>query len=173
MPWTKKNKYFSNNNKSAFTLIEIIVVIVIIVILAAAGTATFYSLRAQAKESKVDSTVAALKEAVRHQHLQNMVNGQDVWPAENPLTLLSPPLPMREWFSGGQNPDGIHWRYYHYPSLNEWWIYCPYYDGEYNRGWQYIQSEGRFYIYYYGNNNPGPRNNVPGGWLIFAQKTYK
>ncbi|OGC23905.1 hypothetical protein A2291_06350 [candidate division WOR-1 bacterium RIFOXYB2_FULL_42_35] len=167
MPWVNNIK-----TRKAFTLIEIVIVVVIVGILAVIATPLYRSLTGKAKESKVLAVIAAVQDATRMKYLENESKGLAIWPSQNPYTLLAPPPPMRDWFDGGQTPDGVHWRYYHVPSLHEWWLYCPYYDGGYNQGWNYIKTEGRFYIYYYGSANPNIRHVAPGDWIIFAQKPY-
>lgn len=140
-------------------MIELVLVIVILGVLAAIAIPRFIDLQSAATEAQEDATIAALKEAITINCMNNIVNGTGNWPCkintENPFSLLEHGPNTINWNGGGSVPstDNVSWRYLYRPGY--WGIFCPHYNGNWAGGISTTPSRGRCYRYYYSGAEAG------------------
>lgn len=157
--------------RKGFTLIELVLVIAIISILAAMIIPRYTNMQTQAINKQEDAIITALKEAVNHKHMENVLNGNDVWPSGDPFTLLNSSSPHQvvppgTIFAVGTN-DNINWRVWDnntiYPGYYECYISCPHYNGLGNGGGG--RTKGKFYVYQYNGTPLNLRGTPSGTWM--------
>lgn len=159
-------------DRKGFTLIELAIVIIVLGILAVIAAPKFISLRIQGIEGSEDNIIGAMREAINIYHAKNIVAGNNVYPSENPFTLLAQAPPNKVYVPGFIIPgDGVYWRYYLYPDasyVTAWYLMCPHWNGD-----QFAagSTKGRFYIYQYGDK--GVWGHQAGDLWLYYDSTHK
>lgn len=128
-------------------MIELIMVIIIIGIIASVSLPKFVNLKTKALDNTEAALLGAMSTATKALYTQNIVTGSTAWPADMPMSLVTPMPPFRVATYGEQIvPDGVNWRFYHNTNL-AWYIMCPHWNGDYGGGGS--PSKGQMWIYSY------------------------
>lgn len=118
-------------------------VIVIIAIIASVTLPKFANFKTTATDNSEDAIFGNMNASVKILHTSYLVNGNDSYPSECPLSLLTI-IPKHVYWTTEGYPDGETWRIYK-TWVPAWYIYCPHWNGpaaESGAG-----TRGRFYIY--------------------------